>query len=363
MSGNFLAPARVAPAQPSGRAIVGAVVGWAGLVACLTAVFLSMRAVLGVGGSCAEGGAYVIAQPCPDGVAAAMSLGIPAGLGFAALASWGCGRIGGIWAATPVLAWSGLFGSLGFNFLDAAWFSAPAETGVEWGGVICGVLFEVMALAPLVGVFLAAGSARSSARPGSPSSSSSAGSPGSASDGTTRRPMGDGRASAGYGTIEDPTTGQILRLPGPGQPARTTTVVRGPTTITTSSAVLGADDLDADLQAKLAELRAQLAEVSDPGASEREREALAGLAADFGAAIANAVADAPVAPSARRSEAGPTGGADAATDPEEPGFTEGTQALLDRLERLADMRDRGLLQPAEYETAKAAIMAELEGRT
>jgi hypothetical protein len=48
--------------------------------------------------------------------------------------------------------------------------------------------------------------------------------------------------------------------------------------------------------------------------------------------------------------------------PDGPEFAEGTQALLDRLERLADMRDRGLLEPAEYETAKDAIMRELETR-
>ena len=46
----------------------------------------------------------------------------------------------------------------------------------------------------------------------------------------------------------------------------------------------------------------------------------------------------------------------------EPGFVEGDQALLDRLERLADLRERGLLAPEEYETAKDAIMRELEDR-
>ena len=38
-------------------------------------------------------------------------------------------------------------------------------------------------------------------------------------------------------------------------------------------------------------------------------------------------------------------------------FSEGTQALLDRLERLADLRDRGLLAPEEYETAKETMCA------
>jgi hypothetical protein len=44
-------------------------------------------------------------------------------------------------------------------------------------------------------------------------------------------------------------------------------------------------------------------------------------------------------------------------------FAEGTQALLDRLERLGEMRDRGLLQADEYETAKDAVMRELEARS
>ena len=46
-----------------------------------------------------------------------------------------------------------------------------------------------------------------------------------------------------------------------------------------------------------------------------------------------------------------------------PRDAESTQALLDRLERLADMRDRGLLTAEEYETAKDAVMHELEARS
>ena len=44
------------------------------------------------------------------------------------------------------------------------------------------------------------------------------------------------------------------------------------------------------------------------------------------------------------------------------GIHESTQALLDRLERLADLRDRGLLGREEYETAKETIVRELETR-
>jgi hypothetical protein len=78
--------------------------------------------------------------------------------------------------------------------------------------------------------------------------------------------------------------------------------------------------------------------------SSAERETLAGIPADFGAAVDAAMAGTPASPA-----------------PSE--FTEGTQALLDRLERLADMQDRGLLDPAEFETAKAAVMAALEERS
>jgi hypothetical protein len=89
--------------------------------------------------------------------------------------------------------------------------------------------------------------------------------------------------------------------------------------------------------------------------SRERREELVRIAADFGAVIGAAMSEVPADRAARSAGAEATG-----TEPE---FTEGTQALLDRLERLADMRDRGLLGPDEYETAKAAIMTELEGRS
>ncbi len=53
-------------------------VGVAGLAACLTLVWLSMRAVMNVGGFCAEGGPYVIETPCPDGVPLLLMMGISA---------------------------------------------------------------------------------------------------------------------------------------------------------------------------------------------------------------------------------------------------------------------------------------------
>jgi hypothetical protein len=285
------------PAGPSPRAVAFTAIGWLGLAACLTMVFLGMRSVMDVGGSCADGGPYVSAQSCPDGATPSLLLGIFAGFGFGALASIGGAAVGGIWAATPLLAWSGLFGSLGFNFMDYGVFSAPADTGIEWGWAICGILFWAMAAGPLLAVLPIARLAR-------------------------------------------PRTGgdTVVRIGGPSQPERPMPAT--PLRIVTPHV----------------ERR-----------PEAERAALAGLAADFGAAVTAAAAEAPVAPQVR----GPSGGhgtagggsAGAPPAPGEPEFTEGTQALLDRLERLADMRDRGLLDGTEYETAKAAIMAELEGRS
>ena len=97
------------------------------------------------------------------------------------------------------------------------------------------------------------------------------------------------------------------------------------------------------------------------------KDQLQAIDALFGSAVAEAVADAvaqtPVDPLQRAAD---TAGDPPATDPAAGApadFQEGTQALLDRLERLADMRDRGLLTSAEYETAKEAVMHEIEARS
>ena len=96
------------------------------------------------------------------------------------------------------------------------------------------------------------------------------------------------------------------------------------------------------------------------------KDQLQAIDALFGSAVAEAVADAvaqtPVDPLQRATTPRATrcDGSGAGAPAE---FQEGTQALLDRLERLADMRDRGLLTTAEYETAKEAVMHEIEARS
>ncbi|MET3961748.1 hypothetical protein ABIE44_001682 [Marmoricola sp. OAE513] len=119
--------------------------------------YYGQRVVMDVGGSCADGGPYVSAQPCPDG-AGLMAVGIPVMLLFV---------IGATFAATisetplPVFPmWAVLFGTLGWNFLEYG-FADPKS--VSW--IVCGVVFWLIA-APAVPLTLGALRSRSTDRPG-----------------------------------------------------------------------------------------------------------------------------------------------------------------------------------------------------
>lgn len=139
------------PADPRLRDVLLLALGIGGLVACVTLVFLGMRSVMDVGGACAEGGPYVPAQACPEGSTAALLLGIFGGFGFGALALVSGSRVGGLWAGAAILiGWSGLFAALGWNFLEYGWLNPPPGEGIVWGWLIPGVLFEAMALGPIL---------------------------------------------------------------------------------------------------------------------------------------------------------------------------------------------------------------------
>jgi hypothetical protein len=100
-----------------------------------------MDSVLSVGGSCGSGGAYEVATPCPGGAWMA-----PVGL-FAGLVGLGLYLLRRP-AGSPqllIFAWPALFGSLGVQFLRAA----AAESGA-YGFWLCGIVFLVMAAAPIV---------------------------------------------------------------------------------------------------------------------------------------------------------------------------------------------------------------------
>ena len=112
-----------------------------------TWTFLGMRAVMDVGGTCAEGGPYQIAQPCPSG-AWLISVAIPVLVATAMLGSYVAFRLSAPTLLLPM--WAVLFGSLGWNFLEYG----LGDDGPVWGWIVCGVVFELMAL-PAVLVIVA----------------------------------------------------------------------------------------------------------------------------------------------------------------------------------------------------------------
>lgn len=115
----------------------------------LTLVFLGMRAVMDVGGSCGSGGPYVIATPCPEGVAGLIPLGIFAGLAGLFLYTVNGWKLPG--PRLTFLAWSALFLSLGWNFWDYG-LTGGLGDGPVWGWIICGVVFVLMGAIPLLGL-------------------------------------------------------------------------------------------------------------------------------------------------------------------------------------------------------------------
>lgn len=138
--------ARVDGRLPVGRLIL--------LTACILTVGLSvewlynsMRAVMDVGGMCAEGGPYAIETHCPKGSTLFTTISVPL---------WFAGVFVGLFAGAsmrapaPILpAWFLLFGLLGWNFLDHAFMGE----GIDVSWLICGIVFELMAL-PALAIWL-----------------------------------------------------------------------------------------------------------------------------------------------------------------------------------------------------------------
>jgi len=111
----------------------------------LTILFFSMRAVLGVGGYCAEGGPYEIAVHCPEGIACLTPLSIFGLLGGIFLFIFKGGQNG---ITATIFFWAALFTALGWNFLEFG-FSPPDDSKIVLSWVVCGVLFIAMGLGPV----------------------------------------------------------------------------------------------------------------------------------------------------------------------------------------------------------------------
>ena len=127
-------------------------IGVAAVVACLTVLFNCMQAVMEIGGSCASGGPYEIARPCPKGVGWMTPVSIFVGLAALGwMIAWNHGLSGPKWA---LLAWPALFLSLGYNFWDYG-LDTPGEQGAVAGWIVCGVLFGLMGGLPLLALRVA----------------------------------------------------------------------------------------------------------------------------------------------------------------------------------------------------------------
>ncbi len=131
-------------------------VGVFGLSFAITGIWLGMRAVMDIGGSCASGGPYAIETTCPNGVDVLMFVAFPLGFFSAGLMLWKGSRMGPGYAGLVALAWPVLFLSLGWNFLEYA-FRSPFGQGVELGWLIPGIIFVIMGGVPLAGWIAARG--------------------------------------------------------------------------------------------------------------------------------------------------------------------------------------------------------------
>jgi hypothetical protein len=139
----------VGPHGVSIRVLAGYLAGIALGTMSVTLLFLGMRAVMDVGGACADGGPYVSAQPCPNGVPLAMIGGMFGLFGAAGLIVWFGSQIGKAAAAIVALGWPALFLALGLNFMDYAFNPPDGEPTPVWGWLIPGVLFWLIGGAPL----------------------------------------------------------------------------------------------------------------------------------------------------------------------------------------------------------------------
>jgi Short C-terminal domain len=133
------------------RGAAAYLLGIAGLTFSLTVIWLTMRAVMGIGGACASGGPYVPAVECPDAVVVLMPVSMFGLFLFGGLAAWGGAALGGSWLALIALGWPALFLSLGWNFLEFGLRPPGGEPGeVVWSWLFCAVVFGLMGGVPLV---------------------------------------------------------------------------------------------------------------------------------------------------------------------------------------------------------------------
>lgn len=138
---------RFTPTSIVTRQVVLTFIGLVGATAALCVLFLSMRAVMDIGGVCASGNTpYNPRVPCPNGVP-----GLLMGSIFGGLIALAIYAVSTFAINIVLLGWPALFISLGFNFFDYG-ISPPADfgDGPVWGWIICGIVFVLMGGVPLL---------------------------------------------------------------------------------------------------------------------------------------------------------------------------------------------------------------------
>jgi hypothetical protein len=134
------------------KASLGFALGLAGSACAITLLFLAMRSVMEIGGSCASGGPYEVANPCPKGVGWIVPASIFGGLFFVGVAIAYGSRLGGDYATLGAFAWPALFLTLGWNFVEYGADPPGADDGPVVSWLFCAALFAVMGGLPLIGL-------------------------------------------------------------------------------------------------------------------------------------------------------------------------------------------------------------------
>jgi len=121
--------------------VAGAVVAWLMFAYSFTVLYQGVTVLSNLGGFCASGGPYVIQTECPAIVNAALPLGF-IGVFF----SWIIALVFQRGFAAPLLVWGWpiLFVGLGLEFF----LSIPVSGAFV--GILCGTLFVLMGIAPLI---------------------------------------------------------------------------------------------------------------------------------------------------------------------------------------------------------------------
>ncbi|MDQ2698362.1 MAG: hypothetical protein M3Y46_06180 [Actinomycetota bacterium] len=121
--------------------VLGSLVSWFGFAFCFSLLYLTAVTVTALGGYCASGGPYEIAVECPENVVAFTPLSIFGGM-FAVLLAIVFAQ--GFGVPLVIWAWPILFVGLGWSFL---------QSFINYGditGIVIGIMFVLMGLAPLV---------------------------------------------------------------------------------------------------------------------------------------------------------------------------------------------------------------------